>query len=51
MSQDFENAMIFRIIYGNIVAQPDAGAAINIASAYLRFGNIVAGAIQTASGN
>jgi len=51
VSQDFENAMIFQIIYENIVAQADACAAINVASAHLRFGNFVAGAIQTASGD
>jgi hypothetical protein len=43
--------MIFRLIYGIIAAEPDVGAAIIILSAYLRFGNVVAGAIHAASGD
>ena len=51
MSEDFENAMIIQVIYGNIVTQPDAEAVINSANANLRFGSGVAGAIHTAAGD
>lgn len=51
MSEDFENAMIIQVIYGNIVAQPDAEAVINSANTNLRFGSGVAGAIHTAAGD
>jgi O-acetyl-ADP-ribose deacetylase (regulator of RNase III) len=43
--------MIIQVIYGNIVAQPDAEAVINSANANLRFGSGVAGAIHTAAGD
>lgn len=38
------------VIYGNIVAQPDADAIVSSANANLRFGSGVAGAIHTAAG-
>jgi O-acetyl-ADP-ribose deacetylase (regulator of RNase III) len=44
VSEDFEKAMIIKVIYGNIVAQPDAEAVINSANTNLRFGSGVVGA-------
>ena len=42
--------MKIEVIYGNIVAQPDADAVVNSANANLRLGSGVAGAIHTGAG-